>query len=147
MEPERATQALHTCGRGFGDVAAGFGPAAKPSSPGNPAGAGSGGGQDPCQEGDGGSEIELGGGLVTPQVAGLAQTQLHQPGQAVLHGLAKVAIGCKSRTVLESTGGLQQGFLRVQTDLAPSARCRYPPLGRSGNPPWGSGFGPAFRAL
>ena len=110
-------------------------------------GAGSGGGQDPCQEGDGGGEIELGGGLVTPQVAGLAQTQLHQPGQAVLHGLAEVAIGCKSRTVLESTGGLQQGFLRVQTDMAPSARCRYPPPGRSGNPPWGSGSRPAFWAL
>ncbi len=74
--------------------------------------------------GDGGGEIELGGGLVTPQVPGLAQTQLHQPGQAVLHGLAEVAIGCERRTVLEGAGGLQQGFLRVQTDLAPAARGR-----------------------
>ena len=84
---------------------------------------GSGGSQDAGQVGDGGGEIELGGGLVTPDVPGLAQTQLHQAGQAVLHGLAEVAIGCESRTVLESTGGLQQGFLRVQTDLAPAARC------------------------
>ena len=33
------------------------------------------------QVGDGGGEIELGGGIVTPEVAGLAQTQLHQPDQ------------------------------------------------------------------
>ncbi len=33
--------------------------------------------------GDRSGEIELGGGLVTPQVPGLAQPQLHQPGQAV----------------------------------------------------------------
>ena len=57
---------------------------------------------------------------MTPEVPGLAQTQLHQPGQAVLHGLAEVAIGCESRTVLERGGGLQQGFLRVQTDLTPA---------------------------
>ena len=74
--------------------------------------------------GDGGGEIELGGGLATPEVPGLAQTQLHPPGQGVLHGLAEVAIGCESRTVLERAGGLQQGFLRVQTDLAPAAGCR-----------------------
>ena len=43
--------------------AVGFGLAAKPSS----RGAGSGGGQDPGQVGDGGGEIELGGGLVTPR--------------------------------------------------------------------------------
>ena len=87
-------------------------------------GAVSGGGQDPGQVGDRSGEIELGGGLETPEEAGLAQTQLHQPGQAVLHGLAEVAIGCESRTVLERAGGLQQGFLRVQTDLAPAARSR-----------------------
>ena len=155
-------------------------------------GAGSGGGQDPGQVGDSGGEIELGGGLVTPEVPGLAQTQLHQPGQAVLHGLAEVAIGCESRTVLERAGGLQQGFLRVQTDLAPAAtqrgrsgqavqraaskwkerrgarspvavvrspaaaryaspdppdKYRYAPSGQSGNPPWGSGSGPAVSAL
>ena len=85
---------------------------------------GSGGGQDPGQVGDGSGEIELGGGLVTPEVPGLAQTQLHQPGQAVLHGLAEVAIGCESRTVLERAGGLQPGFLRVQTDLPPAPRSR-----------------------
>ena len=54
----------------------------------------------------------------------MAQPQLHQPGQAVLYGLAEVVIGCESRTVLERAGGLQQGFLRVQTDLAPAAGCR-----------------------
>ena len=61
---------------------------------------------------------------MTPEVPGLAQPQLHQAGQAVLHGLAEVAIGCEGRTVLERAGGLQQGFLRVQTDLAPAARSR-----------------------
>ncbi len=87
-------------------------------------GAGSGGGQDAGQVGDGGGEIELGGGLVTPEVPSLAQTQLHQPGQTMLHGLAEVAIGCESRTVLERAGGPQQGFLRVQANLPPAPRCR-----------------------
>ena len=67
-------------------------------------------------------EIELGGGLVTPDVQDLAQTQLHQPVQAGLHGLAEEAIGCESRTVLEREGDLQQGFLRMQTDLPPAVR-------------------------
>ena len=59
--------------------------------------------------GDRSGEIELGGGLVTPEIPGLPQPQLHQPGQAVLHGLAEVAIGCESCTLLERAGGLQQG--------------------------------------
>ena len=125
------------------------------------------GGQEPGQVGDGSSEIELGGGLVTPEVPGLAQTQLHQPVQAMLHGLAEVEIGCESNTVLERAGGLRQGFLRVQIDLPPALRwpwhrsrggaqcaspgpqdgCRHPPPGRSGNPPWGSGSGPVVYAL
>ena len=87
-------------------------------------GAGSGDGQDAGQVGDRSGEIELGSGLVTPEVPGLPQTQLHQPGQTMLHGLAEVAIRCESRTVLERAGGLQQGFLRVQANLAPAARCR-----------------------
>ena len=33
-------------------------------------------------------------------------------------------MGCESRTVLELAGGLQQGFLRMQTDLPPAARSR-----------------------
>ncbi len=87
-------------------------------------GARSGGGQDPGQVGDRSGEIELGSGLVTPEVPGLAQTQLHQPGQTMLHGLAEVAIRCESRTVLERAGGLQQGFLRVQANLPPAPRSR-----------------------
>ena len=61
---------------------------------------------------------------MTPEVAGLAQPQLHQPGQAMLHGLAEVAIRGESRTVLEGAGSLQQGFLRVQPDLAAAPRGR-----------------------
>ena len=82
------------------------------------------GGQDAGQVGDGSGEIELGGGLVTPEVAGLAQPKLHQPGQAMLHGLAEVAIRGESRTVLEGAGGLQKGILGVQPDLAPAPRGR-----------------------
>ena len=74
---------------------------------------GTGGGQDPDQVGHRSAEIELGGGLATPDVPGLAQTQLHQPGQAMLQGLAEVEIRCEGRTVLECAGGLQQGFLWV----------------------------------
>ena len=57
------------------------------------------------QVGDGSGKIELCGGLATPEVPGLAPTQLHQPGQAVLHRLAEVAIGCESGTALERAGG------------------------------------------
>ena len=48
-----------------------------------------------------------GGGLVTHDVPGLPQTQLRQPGKRVLRGLAEVAIGCESRTVLERAGRAQ----------------------------------------
>ncbi len=135
MGPERAARALNACSQWSGEVAAGVRPAPQRPRPGSwqfPAsrdtaesrGAGSGGGQDAGQVGDGGGEIELGGGLVTPEVPSLAQTQLHQPGQTMLHGLAEVAIGCESRTVLERAGGPQQGFLRVQANLPPAPRCR-----------------------
>ena len=99
-------------------------------------GAGSGGGQDPGQVGDGSGEIELGGGLVTPHVPGVPQTQLRQPAQAVLHVLAGVAIGCESPTVLERAGVLQQGFLRVQSDLPPAARFRRPHGGGGADRPY-----------
>ena len=42
---------------------------------------------------------------MTPEVPGLAQTQLHQAGQAMLHGLPEGEIGCESRTVLERAPG------------------------------------------
>ena len=63
--------------------------------------------------GDGSGEIELGGGLVAPDVPGLPQTQLRQL------GLAEVAIGCESRTELEGAGGLQQGFCGCRLTCRP----------------------------
>ena len=123
MWPELAGEAFNACGQGYCDVAAGLRPPRNGISE-ESRGAGSGGCQEAGQVGDGSGEIELCGGLVTPEVPGLAQTQLYQPGQAVLHRLAEVAIGCESGTALERAGGLQQGFLRVQTDLARAAQFR-----------------------
>ena len=121
--PALAAEAFNACGQWYCDVAAGLRPP-RNRDPEESRGAGSGGRQESGQVGDGNGEIELCGGLVTPEVPGLAQTQLHQPGQAVPHRLAVVAIGCESHTALERAGGLQQGFLRVQTDLAPAAQFR-----------------------
>ena len=77
--PQRTARAFNACGRWSWDVKAGVRPAEKPRARGVPQG-GSGGGQDLRQVGDGSGEIELGGGLVTPDVPGPAADPIAQAG-------------------------------------------------------------------
>ena len=83
MGPERATRVLNACGQCSWEVATGV-RSAESRAPEESRGAGSGGGQDPGQVGDGSGEIELGGSLLTPDVPSLPQTQfaLAGPGGA-----------------------------------------------------------------
>ena len=66
-----------------------------------------------CQE-----ELEQGPG--TAEVAGLPHSQLHQPGQPVLHHLAPPAVLSEGVALLQCSGLLKKRFLRVQGDGAPS---------------------------
>ena len=64
--------------------------------------------------------MRLGFGLDTPPIARLAQTQLHQTGQAMFDHLAPGPIGCMRRAGLQGPGLLQQAFLGMQADTAPA---------------------------
>ena len=83
------------------------------------------GGEDPGQVGDSSGGTELGGGLATPEILGLPQTQLPQPGpEHCSSAWRRWRFRVRKPTLLERACGLQETFLRVQTDLPPVPRSR-----------------------
>src|SRR5712691_115658 len=76
-----------------------------------------------CQQrqvGNRGCEAQLEQGLGSPEVAPLANAQLHQPCYAMLHHLASASSFIESWTGLQLARLLEQGFLRVELHRPPA---------------------------
>src|SRR6266581_7991357 len=76
-----------------------------------------------CQQrqvGNRGCEAQLEQGLGPPEVARLANAQLHQPCYAMLHYLASASSFIEGRTGLQLARLLEQGFLRVELHRPPA---------------------------
>ena len=76
------------------------------------------------QVGHRGRQVQLEPGLDPPEVAGLANPQLHQPGQPVLHHHPPLTVPGKGFALLQGAGLLQQCLLGMH--LHRSAQSRRP---------------------
>ena len=81
------------------------------------------------QIGHRGRQVQLEFCLGAPEVAGLADSQLDQPRQPVLHHHPALPVFAKGFTLLQGPGLLQQRLLRVQLHRPSCARCRGHALG------------------